>query len=338
MKKMKTFRNLLMVAFLLATFSLSAQLWVATGPHIRTTNTGFASIGTQGATPLYTLDVNQLATEPTIAIRNTGLNGGAAFRMIDVTSGADWKFKAIQTGGFKIRDVAYGLDVMTFEKNSATHAIYVGGNGIVGFGTNAPTDLHGFGGKIDVRGDIQMSDANAFLQIDNTLTNSNCGIVLSEVGAYTSWIWYDGSANYLTINADPGGGFRKDIIVHSTGEVGIGTSTTKTGYRLSVDGKVACEEVLVENSTNWPDYVFDEDYELTSLEQLEESIEENNHLPGLPSAAEVEENGFSLGEMQKIFLEKLEELTLYTIEQGKQIKEQQERIEALEQENKKLKK
>jgi hypothetical protein len=58
-----------------------------------------------------------------------------------------------------------------------------------------------------------------------------------------------------------------------------------------------------------------------SLNQLEESIEKNNHLPGVPSATEVVENGFSLGEMQKIVLEKVEELTLYTIKQGKQIEE-----------------
>ncbi len=86
-----------------------------------------------------------------------------------------------------------------------------------------------------------------------------------------------------------------------------------------------CEEIRVEDSGSWPDYVFDKNYDLMSLKELEESIEKNNHLPGLPSAAEVEENGFLVADMQKRVLEKVEELTLYTIEQGKLIEQLQKK-------------
>ena len=116
----------------------------------------------------------------------------------------------------------------------------------------------------------------------------------------------------------------------STGGVGIGTVNTATGYKLSVDGKLACEEVLVKNSDNWPDFVFLDNYDLLSLENLELQIKENNHLPGIPSAKEVEENGFHLADMQKKVLQKVEELTLYTIEQGKLIMKLEKRIEELE--------
>ncbi|MCD4731531.1 MAG: hypothetical protein K8R74_13085 [Bacteroidales bacterium] len=116
----------------------------------------------------------------------------------------------------------------------------------------------------------------------------------------------------------------------STGSVGIGTVNTATGYKLSVDGKLACEEVLVKNSDNWPDFVFLDNYDLLSLENLELQIKENNHLPGIPSAKEVEENGFHLADMQKKVLQKVEELTLYTIEQGKLIMKLEKRIEELE--------
>lgn len=325
---MKTLRNLMLAAFILAAFNVSAQWWGPIGPDIFNTNPGNVSIGTPGFAPLYTLDVNQLAVEPTIAIRNTGSIGGAAFRMVDLNSGADWKFKAIQTGGFKIRDVAYGLDVITIQKNSAAHCIYVGINDVVGFGTNTPAIK--YGNKIDVRGDIACEDANAWVEVNNTLASSNAGINFSEAGVYKGWFQYSGANGYLRFSCDAGG-WANHLVIRPTGEVGIGTATTKTGYTLSVAGKVACEEVLVESSTSWPDYVFDKDYELMNLEQLEKSIEKNNHLPGLPTAAEIEENGFSLGEMQKIVLEKVEELTLYTIEQGKQIEE-------LKKENAKLKK
>lgn len=337
MKKMKTFRNLALVAFMLVTFGLSAQNWTLSNTNIYNNNTGFVGIGNV-AVPSNLLHVSRNMIGPQVIIQNLGGTGGAGFTMIDNLSGANWKFKAISSGGFKIRDHASALDVIVIEKNSAANAIYIESNGIVGFGTNTPGDLHNFGTKVDVRGDILMRDANAFLMIENTLAGSNCGVAFSEEGTFTSWIYYDGFSDHLIINADPGGGWRQDIVVHSSGDVGIGTATTKTGYKLSVAGNIACEEVLVENSTNWPDYVFDEGYELMSLEQLEESIETNNHLPGMPSATEVEEKGFSLGEMQKVFLEKLEELTLYTIEQGKQINAQQKKIEALEQENNKLRK
>lgn len=316
MKRFTTLRNLLLAGFIFAAFSLSAQ-WGTSGSNIYNTNSGNVGIG--NSSPSSLLHVGKNMTEPMITIQNTGGVGGATYRMIDNASGADWKFKAVQTGGFKVRDQASGLDVIQIEPNSFADAIYIGSNGLIGFGT-APADLHGFGARIDVDGDILMRDANAFMQIENTLAGSNCGLVLSEEGAYTAWMWYNGASDYLIINADPGGGFRQDITVSNTGDVGIGTATTKTGYKLSVDGKVAAEELLIEDSGAWPDYVFEDGYELMSLEQLEESIKLNNHLPGLPNASEVEENGFSVGEMQKIFLEKLEELTLYTIAQEKRIK------------------
>ena len=90
-------------------------------------------------------------------------------------------------------------------------------------------------------------------------------------------------------------------------------------YMLAVNGGIICEEVRVMNSNNWPDYVFADDYELRSLEELEQLIQRDKHLPGLPSAAEIEEEGISVGESQKLLLEKIEELTLYVIELKKEI-------------------
>ena len=75
-----------------------------------------------------------------------------------------------------------------------------------------------------------------------------------------------------------------------------------------------------------------------SLEEVEKSIKKNKHLPGVPSANEIEENGLHLGNMQKLVIEKLEELTLYTIEQGKMIAELTKEIELLKAENSSLKK
>jgi hypothetical protein len=87
-----------------------------------------------------------------------------------------------------------------------------------------------------------------------------------------------------------------------------------------VDGKMVCEELKIELSGGWPDYVFDEKYKLMPLPELEASILKNNHLPGIPSAGDITiQNGFELGTMQQKFLEKIEELTLYMIQANKRI-------------------
>ncbi len=109
------------------------------------------------------------------------------------------------------------------------------------------------------------------------------------------------------------------------GNLSIGNvSKHATGYRLSVDGKIMSEEVRVELDANWPDYVFDDDYVLTPLETLEKEIEEKGHLPGIPSAVVIEEEGFELGEMNRLLVEKVEELTLYVIELNQKIKQLQD--------------
>ena len=322
---MKTLQNLLLAAFLLATFGLSAQHWNLSGTNIYNTNNGYVGIGTSQV-PSNLLHVARNMQGPQVIIHNLGGGGGAGFTMIDDLSGANWKFKATTTGGFKIRDHANALDVFVIENNSAANAIYIDDNGNIGLGTNNPEFK--YGNKIDVAGDISCTDQNAWVEMDNTLPGSNAGINFSESGVYKGWFFYYGAGEYLRFSCDAGG-WANHLVIHPTGEVGIGTAITKTGYKLSVDGNIACEEVLVEDNGNWPDHVFTEGYDLMNLQQLEESIEKNNHLPGIPSASEVEENGFSLGEMQKLVLEKVEELTLYTIEQGKQIEELKKENEEL---------
>ncbi|MEL7003926.1 MAG: hypothetical protein AAFN93_14500 [Bacteroidota bacterium] len=97
---------------------------------------------------------------------------------------------------------------------------------------------------------------------------------------------------------------------------------------MAVKGKIRAEEIKVE--TGWADYVFKEDYDLPTLEEVKDHIEEKGHLINIPSAIEVKENGIQLGEMNKLLLEKIEELTLYTLEQEKNLKSKNKRIDELE--------
>jgi hypothetical protein len=123
-----------------------------------------------------------------------------------------------------------------------------------------------------------------------------------------------------------------------SGDLRIGNQADVPGYRLSVDGNVICEEMRVLISSSWPDYVFNEDYALMNLNEVEEYIAENNHLPGMPSASEIDGGqGIDLGEMQRLTVEKVEELTLYLIEANKKMDELAKQNAALQQELNELK-
>jgi hypothetical protein len=123
---------------LFAFFSLNeadAQ-WNTSGNNIYNTNTANVGIGNSAPTTL--LHVARSMTEPTITVQNLGGAGGATYRMTDNVSGADWKFKATNTGGFKIRDNANGLDVFVIESNSSASSIYIDADGSIGIGTATP--------------------------------------------------------------------------------------------------------------------------------------------------------------------------------------------------------
>lgn len=117
-------------------------------------------------------------------------------------------------------------------------------------------------------------------------------------------------------------------VTEKDGKIGIGTKTPDE--LLTVKGKIHTQEVIVDlNGAVAPDYVFKNyytgksilkpDYQFLSLKEIENFIIENHHLPGLPSAKEIKKEGLSLKKMNLLLLEKIEELTLFTIEQQKEI-------------------
>lgn len=107
--------------------------------------------------------------------------------------------------------------------------------------------------------------------------------------------------------------------IFAQGNVGIGTSLIPSN-KLEVNGTIKAKQVIV-TSSGWADYVFSPDYKLKDLSEVEKFIEANKHLPNIPSQAEVDKNGIALGDMQKLQMEKIEELTLYVIQLQKEINE-----------------
>ena len=119
----------------------------------------------------------------------------------------------------------------------------------------------------------------------------------------------------------------EEFFLGMNGNVGIGTNSPDA--KLAVNGTIHTKEVKVD-LIGWPDYVFKKDYRLPTLKEVEIHIMKKGHLKDIPSAKAVEESGLFLGEINKKLLLKIEELTLYTIQQQKEIDE-------LKQENENLK-
>lgn len=133
MKKFKLFIAIL--AIMSANVAISQ--WNSNGNNIFNTNTGNVGIGNNSPSNL--LHVQKNMTEPMITVQNLGGFGGATYSMIDDASGANWKFKATLSGGFKIRDHANSLDVFVIEPNSAANVLYIKSGGSIGVGTATPS-------------------------------------------------------------------------------------------------------------------------------------------------------------------------------------------------------
>ena len=121
------------------------------------------------------------------------------------------------------------------------------------------------------------------------------------------------------------------------GNVGIGTATPDPNYKLNVFGKIKAQELYL-TAKKWPDYVFEKDFELRSLTEVEKHIQKYKHLPGIPSEKEIQDGGVAVVDMQAKLLQKIEELTLYIIEQNKRLETQEKKIQALDEKVKRYEK
>lgn len=154
----------------------------------------------------------------------------------------------------------------------------------------------------------------------NTTTNYSSFFVSGDGNAYMNFAGGDAGSR-IGFQIDGGSA----MSIFNNRSVGINTSSSGS-HKLAVGGSIGAQEVKVEVG-GWSDFVFEEEYELPTLQEVESHIKEKGHLKDIPSAKEVEENGIYLGEMDAKLLQKIEELTLYVIELKKENKEQQKLIE-----------
>jgi len=212
-------------------------------------------------------------------------------------------------------------------------------------------------GKITLKqqSDLDLSfETFGRLQFNTETTSDGMHIFNNKqmsAGADLIWIsaaYQPNDTGLLSISTPPtAGDWSKPIFsVRSNGKVFMGVRlnfmpacSDCSEYRLFVQDGIRTEKIKVDiaSANNWADYVFKKEYKLKPLEEVEKHIEEKGHLPNIPSADEIVNNGINLGEMDAKLLEKIEELTLYSIEQNKKIKQLQEENKILKSQSEDIK-
>ena len=208
-------------------------------------------------------------------------------------------------------------------------------NGYTGIGTTSPTDkltvdgdisvgiekagTTGHGNKILFRGVDSPGDEMSIARYNTDGNKSELRVKIGDD--------QEGDDKFVIGNEycnDPLHQWKPFLSVLNNGRVGINTSNPQ--YALDVKGTIRAAEVKVESVDNFADFVFEKDYRLPDLKEVHQFIQKNGHLSGIPSAAEVKENGMSLVDMQIKLLQKVEELTLYIIKQEEKIKELESKL------------
>jgi hypothetical protein len=206
-----------------------------------------------------------------------------------------------------------------FVVNGTTTAMTMLSSGNIGIGTTSPN------GKLNI---FDPTAGNSLIVLSRATNPAVKALDITLDSDNTVFTTANADLNFKT-NFN-GGATLSTMYLNYQGNVAIGT-TDPQGHKLAVNGDIIATKITVKPYGNWPDYVFKPTYNLPSLSEVKTYIDQNHHLPDIPSAATVEKDGQDIGEMNKLLLKKVEELTLYLIEEQKQNKQQQVELDSLKQ-------
>jgi hypothetical protein len=210
---------------------------------------------------------------------------------------------------------------LMFDMDAPSGSLTMDDQGSLGLGTSAPQARLSLGangaGKKILLYDNGAGGVQAGFGVD--MAPGSAG---RELSVFTSTSDNTNGSISFGKRLESNGAYTEIMKILGNGNVAIGTSDPQT-YKLAVNGSAIFTLVKVKaTATPWPDYVFHQTYKLRPLSEVEQYIQQNNHLPEVPSATEVEKNGLDVGDNQAVLLKKIEELTLYAIEQNKRLEAQ----------------
>jgi hypothetical protein len=209
----------------------------------------------------------------------------------------------------------------------------------IGIGVADPNEKLTIDGNVNLINPVNVYRKIGFTTTDNFSNLQTNNISIANYGM--SFSRFDNSSPSPTISLSGWNGINfytnttERMKIAGSGKIGIYVITFPTNplyanYKLFVRGGILTDEVRVSLSANgtWADYVFSKDYKLTPLNEVESFIQKNGHLPNVPSARKVKEDGIDVADMIRIQQEKIEELTLYIIEQNKRIEVLEAKVDA----------
>lgn len=186
---------------------------------------------------------------------------------------------------------------------------------------DAEPTIHVAENKVNIKGNMELKDGNVVSYVGTNKDTDN-----AWMGTYSNHGLYIGTNNGGAMYVDPA---RKIYLGLNMTQAATIRSELKNKYRLFVTQGILSADYGIAPVSSWSDYVFNKDYTLMKLGDVDRFIKKNNHLPDVPSAADVAENGYSQHDMNKVLLKKVEELTLYAIEQNQKIAELEARLDNL---------
>lgn len=291
-----------------------------------TYRTGRVGIGT--TTPVTQLNVVSASTNDGVRIQQTGTT--AASLGLFNNSGRNWALFSTGTGN---SEGAGNLGI--YDYSGGGYRMFIqGSTGNTGFGTLNPLfKLHVNDGGLMISGSTPGFGGPQLLFSDNAISTPNGRWAIEYLSADPSRPSM-GGLHFWKPFPDAGGAGNYSLFLKDDGKIGMGVTDDNThgnycatafpsGYRLYVNGGILTTKVKVANycSANWADYVFADDYQLKPLSEVEAYINANNHLPNIPSAQAIEDEGLDLAEIASKQMEKIEELTLYLIQMEKDLKQ-----------------
>lgn len=318
--------------------------------HAQSVGIGTTTPSTSAALEIKSLNKGLIIPSMTSSIRTNIVNPAEGLLVYDTTS---YRIYQYQNGTWRTL-----ITNEYWAKPSTRNWVYNGSDS-VGIGTASPDERLDVNGNILGRNNMQIAN---YLTVGSAITSPQFKLHVYDDMGIRSTATTGGQINFEdengvdknfinltgndmkigTISSNNNGKFivrtngNDRLFVDSAGNVTIGSAyKVAAGYKVSVNGKIICEELKVQMDADWPDYVFDKNYKLMPLTILQKKVMQQKHLPGIPSAAQVNAaQGIELGDMQKKLLEKVEELYRYVFQLNNENQQLKKEVEVLKKKSK----